>query len=170
MKKILMAAAAVVALTAPARAQFAPTYPVKVPFIQAAIFVMFGKEGNSVDYNPTFKSQVGYNAKVTARAIVKGNLYLRDLIPNHRGVVHAAAWEVVVLDSDPCILGATLLGPQEAFLAKTQSGDNAGGMRIEFNKMPSPRSITQHPRYTDILHAQPPARNVVLKPDCVGRR
>jgi hypothetical protein len=51
------------------------TYPTKVTFLQAAIFFMFGQEGDAVTYGLQSRSEpVAWKANVTARA------YVRDTI------------------------------------------------------------------------------------------
>jgi hypothetical protein len=135
----------------------APTYPVKVPFLQAAIFFMFGKEGDDVQYESDLESPISWKARVVARAIVKDTVLVSENIPNHRGVIIPATWEVVMLEDKPCILYACLLSPREAFnTLNPWTGEGNGGRRIEFDKMPSPRSITQHPRYRGYFNMELP--------------
>jgi hypothetical protein len=133
----------------------APTYPVKVPFFQAAIFVMFGKEGDDVQYGG---SPTKWTAPVVERAIVKDMLRVDPNTSNHRGnVFPPATWEVVTLKGEPCMLYASLLSPREAFNTLDMfTGEGNGGRRLDFDKMPSPRTITQDQSYPAYLNMELP--------------
>jgi hypothetical protein len=124
-KNLLLAAAAMTMLTA-SSASAAITYPIDVPFFQAAIFFMTGKEPpNDVKFESDKK------------AIVKDTV----LVPNKGGM--SATWEITMRDDKPCILYALLLSPEEAInTINFMTGEGNGGRRLEFNKLPSPRAFS----------------------------
>ena len=122
---LLLAAAAMTMLTA-SSASAAITYPIDVPFFQAAIFFMTGKEPpNDVKFESDKK------------AIVKDTV----LVPNKGGM--SATWEITMRDDKSRILYAVLLSPEEAFnTINFMTGEGNGGRRLEFNKLPSPRAFS----------------------------
>jgi hypothetical protein len=142
--KPLVIAAMSIATLAPAKAFVGPdSYPVNVPFFQAAIFFMFGKEGKDVTYEQENLNDGGPHVerkagapRITERALVRDNWILTG-----KGAV-SGVWEVVMFEGKPCIIYASLLSPQSAFnTINFMTGDGNGGRRLEFNKLPSPRAF-----------------------------
>jgi hypothetical protein len=122
------AAFALVAVITSTTANAAITYPIDVPFLQAAIFFMTGKEP---------PSDVKFDSD--KKAIVKDTV----LVPN-KGAM-SATWEIAMRDDKPCILYAALLSPEEAFnTINFMTGEGNGGRRLEFNKLPSPRAFSHN--------------------------
>jgi hypothetical protein len=139
MKTLLKIAAALAMLAMPAAASAEITYPVDVPFMQAGIYFMFGKEGKDVSYETDLTPISAYSSKlgpVVARATVKDRLLIGG------GGMVTGTWEVVMFENKPCILYVSLIEPVEAFnTVNMWTGEGNGGRRLEFNKLPSPRSF-----------------------------
>jgi len=64
MKTLLKIAAALAMLAMPAAASAEITYPVDVPFMQAGIYFMFGKEGKDVSYETDLTPISAYSSKL----------------------------------------------------------------------------------------------------------
>jgi hypothetical protein len=126
MRKLLLPTAAAMTMMLPVLASAASTYPIDVPFFQAAIFFMTGKEPpNDVKFESDNK------------AFVEDSIF----VPNKS--VMSATWEITMRDDKPCILYAILLSPEEAFnTINPMTGEGNGGRRREFNKLPSPRAFS----------------------------
>jgi hypothetical protein len=139
-------AAGIITLTA-SSVPAANTYPIDVPFMQAAIFFLFGKEGADVTYEQEnlndgklhVSRREGF--RVSARALVRDTVWAGitgGAVRSFHGI-----WEVTMAEDEPCILYAALLSPQTLFnTINPLTGDGNGGRRIEFDKMPSPRAFS----------------------------
>jgi hypothetical protein len=147
MKTLLKIAASLTILAIPAAASAEVTYPVDVPFAQAAIYFMFGKEGKDVTYETDLTPTITYSNKfgpVVMRATVKDRLLISGghSIPGSQGAAVPGTWEVLILENKQCILYVSLIDPVEAFdTVNMWTGEGNGGRRLEFNKLPSPRSF-----------------------------
>jgi len=118
---------AATAVTMSTTVNAASTYPIDVPFFQAAIFFMTGLEPTPPNPPVTFESD--------KKAIVMDNVQWDSSS-------WLGTWEYRLEDDKPCILFARLLSPEAAFNTTDPfTGDQNGGRRLEFNKMPSPRAF-----------------------------
>lgn len=152
MKSAATAIAALIASTNVASAR-----EIHMPFLQAAIFFMFGVEGNAVqdvthqqenlnNGAPYYKPVEEFRA--SARARVQAPVYtpapvVQGRLPGH--YVSKGIWEVLISEKDPCSLIAVLLSPQDVFNTNNPITGDGNGMRvIDFSKMPSPRTFQYH--------------------------
>jgi hypothetical protein len=133
--KILTAIVALIASANVASAQEVP-----VPFLQAAIFFMFGVEGGYVKDVTGLPEQhqnfgIARHFQITAKAFVQATVYTKT--GNTEGI-----WEATIRENDPCTIWADLVKPVTALNTNNPvRGDGNGGRRIEFNKMPSLRAF-----------------------------
>ncbi len=141
-------AAGMITLTASSVSADAITYPIDVPFMQAAIFFLFGKEGADVTYEQENLKDGKLHVNRREGFRVKERALVRDVIATAPVLGTGVSpwngiWEVTIAEGEPCILYATLLSPDWLFnTIDPRTGDGNGGRRIEFDNIPSPRAFT----------------------------